>query len=357
MQLVEDRAAGIAIEMPTNVVSFDGYTAPFAHFMATDGSEAGVHLISQPGDRTSLYALYDVMQTLSIVPLDGRRKKNRNNFLLTGTNDKIISHTEAYLSGGEIKGFTLVWPANRADQAQKLLDRMQRSFERQSGVLPRGQGTDIEPGQAMLGGLDLRKATSIVSGAFINEDGMVLTTSQITESCERIAVFDDTEFELIRFAPEIGISLLAPKTDVQPIGFGTVRAAPNRLNTDVLVSGYSFGGTLSAPALTHGMIAASTGLQGEEHLDRLELSPFASDAGGPVLGANGEIVGILNTADNSGERLLPSGVSFMTDNTSVSNFLKETGIEYRLNIALGTKRPTEIERMAADMTVWISCWE
>ncbi len=357
MQLVEDRAAGIAIEMPTNVVSFDGYTAPFAHFMATDGSEAGVHLISQPGDRTSLYALYDVMQTLSIVPLDGRRKKNRNNFLLTGTNDKIISHTEAYLSGGEIKGFTLVWPANRADQAQKLLDRMQRSFERQSGVLPRGQGTDIEPGQAMLGGLDLRKATSIVSGAFINEDGMVLTTSQITESCERIAVFDDTEFELIRFAPEIGISLLAPKTDVQPIGFGTVRAAPNRLNTDVLVSGYVFGGTLSAPALTHGMIAASTGLQGEEHLDRLELSPFASDAGGPVLGANGEIVGILNAEDNSGERLLPSGVSFMTDNTSVSNFLKETGVDYNLNIALGTKSPTEIERMAADMTVWISCWE
>ncbi|MDG1430397.1 MAG: serine protease [Paracoccaceae bacterium] len=357
MQLVEDRAAGIAIEMPTNAVSFDGYTAPFAHFIASDGSEAGVHLISQPGDRTSLYALYDVMQTLSIVPLEGRRKKNRNNFVLTGANDKIISHTEAYLSGGEIKGFTLVWPADRADQAQKLIDRMQRSFERQPGVLPRGQGTDIEPGQAMLGGLDLRKATSVVSGAFINDVGMVITTSEITESCERIAAFDDTDFELIRFAPELGLSLLAPKTGVQPIGFGTVRAAPNRLNTRVSASGYSFGGTLSAPSLTHGSIAATTGLQGEEHVDRLELSPFVSDAGGPVLGSNGEIVGILNAANQSGDRQLPSGVSFMTDNATLSNFLTETGVDFKFNVALDTKSAVEIERMAADMTVWISCWE
>lgn len=357
MKRVEDRAAGIAIEMPTNVVSFDGYTAPFAHYRTSDAGDVGIHLISQPGDRTTLYALYNVMQTLSVVPVDGRRKRNRNNFVLTGTNDSIFSHTEAYLSGGEIKGFTLVWPADRAEQATKLLDRMQRSFETVSGVLPRGQGTDIEPGQETLGGLDIRKATAIVSGAFINDDGFVLTTSEIAENCERIAAFDDTDFELIRFAPDLGLSLLAPKTDVQPLGFGTIKASPNRINTRVSASGYSFGGALNAPTLTHGTLAATTGLQGEEHLDRLEISQFASDAGGPVFDATGDIAGIRNARDLESDQQLPTGVNFMTDNIAIVNFLTETGVGYTLGASLSTKSATEIERMAANMTVWISCWE
>ena len=357
MQRVEDRAAGIAIDMPTTVVSFDGYTAPFAHYTSPSQSDVGVHLISQPGNRTSLYALYDVMQTLSIVPVDGRRKKNRNNFILTGANDDIISHTEAFLSGGEIKGFTVVWPAGRPDQAGKLIERMQRSFEILSGVLPRSQGLDIEPGQDVLGGLDIRKATAIVSGAFINRDGMVLTTSAITDSCERIAAFDDTDFELIRYAPELGLSLLAPKTAVQPLGFGKIKAAPIRVNTPVSASGYSFAGALNAPTLTHGTLVATTGLQGEDHLDRLQMTQFPSDAGGPVLGSSGTIIGIRNARPDSGAQQLPSDVSFMTDSSAISDFLRETGVDYKLDISLGTKSTIEIARMATDMTVWISCWE
>ncbi|MDG2341287.1 MAG: serine protease, partial [Paracoccaceae bacterium] len=357
MRLVTDRAAGISIEMPTAVVAFDSYTAPFAHYTSIDDNLGEVHLISQPGDRAALYALYDVMETLSIVPLDGYRKKNRNNFILTGQSDNIISHTQAFLEGGQIKGFTIVWPANRADQADRLIDKMQGSFETNRSVLPRSSSTDIEPGQEMLAGLELRKATAIVSGAFINDAGMVLTTSDISESCERIAVLDETNYTVLSHAPELGLSLLAPKTRVTPIGFATIKASANRINARVAVAGYSFGGTLGSPTLTYGTIAATAGLQGETHLDRLKLAHFASDAGGPVLGSNGEIVGVLNARDTTSDRQLPSDVSFMTDNTALGSFLRQAGVSYTLNVALSNKSGIEIERMARDMSVWISCWE
>lgn len=357
MRRVVDRAAGIAIDLPTAVVAFDGYTAPFAHYRSIDGSAAEIHLISQPGDRTSLYALYDVMQSLSIVPTDGRRKKNRNNFVLIGQNDEIISHTEAYLSGGQIKGFTIVWPAAAEQQAERLIERMTSSFATTPSVLAKGQGTTIEPGQETLGGLDLRQATAVVSGVFINQSGTVLTTSAISGQCEQISVLDDVDYELAHHAPELGISVLSPKTSVSPIGVGKIKAVANRADTGVSLAGYSFGGVLSAPTMTHGRIAATSGLQGEAHLDRLEMTHFASDAGGPLLGAGGEVVGILNARDMSSDRQLPGEVSFMTDNSAISSFLKERGVDHTLSVALSTKSALEIAKAAREMTVWVSCWE
>ena len=357
MERVVDRKAGIAMEMPTAVVKFDGYTAPFAHYRSVDGGVAELHLISQPGDRTSLYALYDVMQSLSIVPIDGHRKKNRNNFILTGQNDEITSHTEAYLSGGQIKGFTLVWPAQRADQAERLIERLSASFETTLRILPKGQGTSVEPGQDSMGGLSLRKATAIVSGAFINDAGTVLTSSAITEQCEKISVLDDVDYAIVAHSAELGVSVLEPKTPVSPLGFGKIKAVPNRSDTSVSLAGYSFGGILSAPTMTHGRIVSTTGLDGEAHLDRLEMTHFASDAGGPVLGTSGDIVGVLNGRDTSSERQLPAEVSFMTDNSALAIYLKDAGVDHTLSIVQSTKSAIEIAKDAREMTVWVSCWE
>lgn len=357
MRMVEDQAAGIRIEMPTNVVAFDGYTPPFAHYRDPNGSVAEVHLISQPGDRASLYALYDVMETLSIVPLDGRRKKNRNNFILTGSNDRIISHTEAFLAGGQIKGYTIVWPADQAAQAEKLIERMAASFAVTPSVLPRGATSQVEPGQDDVGGLAIRKASAVVSGVFINADGMVLTTSAIGPQCGQVTIFDDADYRVVRHAPEIGVSLLAPRGTVEPQGFAEVQGLPNKLDAQAVLAGYSFGGMLNAPTLTFGTVAASTGLQGEQHLDRVAMTHFDADIGGPVLSSNGDIMGILSAYALGDGRQLPDGVSFMTDNLAIAEFLKDAGAPYSVNLSANPKSGVELERLSRDAAVWISCWE
>lgn len=357
MGLVTDSKAGISVEMPRAVVAFDTYTAPFAHYPSTDGSVAEIHLISRPGDRNTLYALYDVMQTLEIVPLEGRRKKNRNNILITGRDDNIISHTEAYLDGGQIKGFTLVWPADKAEQAERLIDRMVTSFSTTNAVLPRGEGTELTPGQDSLAGMNVRTPSKIISGVFINSDGAVLTSSAIDESCAKIELQGELVYTLDKHAPELGISVLAPTTTVGPRDYARMRTTTPRIDSTSLVVGYSFGGTLNAPSLTRGTVAAPTGLNGEEHLLRLSLEHFDADAGAAVLNTSGEMLGILNTRDTNAERQLPANVSFMTSAAAIQSYLQDETVAHSLSLTSTGNDAIDTERHARDIAVWISCWE
>ena len=125
---VDDRA-GIALDIPSRFVRFDRYDAPFAHFTGTGELEgAQLLLISQPGERRTLYGLFEIMQTLEIVPLEGPRQRSGNGFTLEGSNDQIVSYSEATLANGEIKGFTLIWPAGDEARRARVLAAMQASF-------------------------------------------------------------------------------------------------------------------------------------------------------------------------------------------------------------------------------------
>ena len=58
-------------------MQFDHYEPPFVHYGERGGSGVRVLLISQPGDQSTLFGLYDILQTLEIVPLDGERERGR----------------------------------------------------------------------------------------------------------------------------------------------------------------------------------------------------------------------------------------------------------------------------------------
>ena len=47
----------------------------------------------------TLFGLYDIMQTLEIVPLEGERERKAGAFVLTGKNAKLQSYTQVQLRG------------------------------------------------------------------------------------------------------------------------------------------------------------------------------------------------------------------------------------------------------------------
>lgn len=63
MAPLTDTKAGIALKIPAGEVTFDRYESPFALFKSSGDLGAQVLLISQPGDKRTLYGLYDIMQT------------------------------------------------------------------------------------------------------------------------------------------------------------------------------------------------------------------------------------------------------------------------------------------------------
>ncbi|SEQ29072.1 trypsin-like peptidase domain-containing protein [Thalassovita taeanensis] len=356
LRLVQDHDAGIEMKLPTGVVAFDKYEAPFAHYAATGDIPAKVLLISQTGNQATLFGLYDIMQTLAIVPAAGPRERGRNDFMLIGQGADFVSHTQATLQDGQIKGFTLVWPAGDEERRTRLLSEMQASFARTGGVLSAAAGNNEDQSIDLVAGLEIRKPRLTRSGFYSDANGTVVTTTQAVTGCSRITLDTDIEAQVLSTDEALGIAILRPTATLAPISVATLQLSAPRLQSDVAVAGYSYGGVLGAPTLTFGTLADLRGLGGEEQLKRLTLNALPGDAGGPVFDAGGNVLGMLLPRPD-GTQKLPDDVSFALDSGSIGQVLTRLGLSANATDQLGQMDPEDVSTMAGGMTVLVGCWD
>ncbi|THH37398.1 peptidoglycan-binding protein [Aliishimia ponticola] len=356
LQVVRDDAAGIEMKIPTEVVAFSRHDYPFSQYDATGDIPAQVLLISQAGDRNTLYGLYDIMQTLEIVPLEGDRERGRDSFTLVGQNAKMISYTEARLQNGEIKGFTLVWPTGDEERRTRMLDEMRSSFTRLSGVLDPSWSDSAQQAVDLVSGLKIRKPKLTRSGFFVNTNGTVVTATEAVAGCARITIDEETEASIAAQDDATGITVLTPTTALAPRAVARFSGTAPRLNSDVAVSGFSYGGVLEVATLTFGQLSDLRGLRGEEDLTRLALDSFEGDVGGPVFDETGGVLGVLLPRAGS-DRQLPADVQFAADARVVQSLLSQSGIASQTGDAGRVMAPEDITAQARDMTVLVSCWE
>ena len=355
LKTVIDAASGIEMKLPTNVVGFANYESPFAHYPASGDLPARVLLISQPGDQAMLYGLYDIMQTLEIVPLDGPRERKNNSFTLIGQDDKTVSYTEASLQDGEIKGFTLIWPAGDEERRTRLLAEMQASFTRLNGALDPVAGSDAEQSVDLMAGLEIRKPKMSRSGFFIDAAGTVVTSAQAVQNCTKITLDGEHEATVVALDETLGVAVLKPTSALAPMSVAALLSGTPRLQSDVAVAGYPFEGALTAPTLTFGKLADLRGLRGETELKRLALAPLPGDAGGPVFDAGGAVLGMLLPEKASGQQL-PVDVSFAADAVAIQGVLAEAGISAATQDSITPMAPEDLTQLATGMTVLVSCW-
>ncbi|WP_146590881.1 serine protease [Puniceibacterium confluentis] len=356
LQTVTETRAGIRMQIPLGVVAFDSYESPFVQFAATGDLPVRVLLISQPGDQTTLFGLYEIMQTLEIVPLEGARERRRNGFTLTGADSRIVSHTEARLDGGQIKGFTLIWPAGDDERRTRVLDAMQASFETIPGVLELNATADTEPSVDLLSGLQIRRPKLTASGFYIDGTGTVVTARDAVTGCGRITLEDQYDASILAEDAASGVAVLRAETTLAPISVAAFRSEQPRLQSEVAVAGYSFGGVLNAPTLTFGTLEDVRGLAGEENLKRLALASLPGDAGGPVLDAGGAVLGMLLPREDS-NRQLPEGVSFAAKAEDIQALLSRAGLRATATRGEAAMAPEDLTEVAVGMTVLVSCWD
>ncbi len=356
LQTVANAEAGIEMTLPLGVVEFEKFEPPFAHYAATGDLPARVLLISQNGDRASLHGLYDIMQTLEIVPEDGPRERDNDSFMLVGIGADFVSHTQATLRNGEIKGFTLIWPAGDEERRSRLLGAMQQSFARLPGTLDPAAGDNENQSVDLLAGLEIRKPKISRSGFFIDANGTVVTTAEAVAECSRITLNDETDAEVVSRDAALGVAVLKPLAPLAPVSIASFQNATPRLQSDVAVAGYPFGGVLGLPTLTYGTLEDIRGLQGEDGVKRLALNVLPGDAGGPVLDAGGAVLGMLLPAD-SGTRKLPEDVNFATDAGAIRAMLEGLGLSIVATDNIGNMPPSMLNEKASGMTVLVNCWD
>ncbi|MEJ6395297.1 serine protease [Gymnodinialimonas sp. 2305UL16-5] len=352
-----DERAGIEIDLPLAMVEFDAYNFPFAQFAETNDSGVRVMLISQPGDRTTLFGLYEIMQTLDIVPLDGERARQGDSFLLTGQSATLRSHTEARLVGGAVKGFTLIWEPEVDDQIARVLPMMQSSFSAFAGTLdPASVPEGLDESIDMVSGLTVRSPDLVRTGFFVDSQGSVLTTTEVVAGqCDRILV-DEAYPATITFRDDaLGVAVLSPQQALAPISFARFAAQPGRLRSDVAVAGYPFGGALSSASTSFGTLEDLQGMNGEEVMQRLAVNTADSEAGGPVLDARGNVIGVVLPGQVSG-RSLPSDVTMALRGDQLLPVLEAAGVTLNIADASTAMNREVLSRAAADITVRVSCW-
>ncbi len=355
---IRDDDAGIEITAPMALVVRDRAEAPFVEYLSRNGSGVRLLLISQPGDRATLASLFDVLQTLEIVPLEGPRELGRRAFTIEGQDDEVISYSYAATSGDAVKGFTLVWPKGDEKRRLKVISEMRASFTPlPDQVLPDPTAAlDIVTRRDLLSGLEIRQPSAALSGFFVDRGGRVLTASAPLLTCTRVTLGDDGEMEIAALDADLGLALLEPANSLVPIRFAAFDALSPGLGSEIAVSGFSFGGALGTPTVTFGRVEDTTSLDGREELTRLALLAEDGDIGGPVLDAGGSVLGMLLPPPDKGARQLPPDVRYAADADAIATFLLENGVEPRASSDPSSLAPSDLASRAADMTVLIRCW-
>lgn len=354
-----DEAAGIEITLPLDLVRFDRHEPPFAHFEPASDDGVRALLISMPGDVAALAGLYEVMQSLEIVPPEGERALRRDSFALAGRNARIASQTHAWLERGAIKGFTLVWPRALDRTMERVLPVVRESF-RATGPAVLDDRLDGPAGALagvdLIAGLETRRPRQSRSGVFIDERGTTLTASEAVRGCARVTIEEDIEAEVLFADDALGIAVLRPLGPVAPAGHASFASAPPNGDSEIAVSGFSYGGSLGAPTLTWGRVATATGLAGETALRRLAVAAEPGDTGGPVLDMAGRLAGIL-LGGVTGTRQLPPGMRFAAASDVIAARLLQGGIEVGQTARAVAVAPEDLAVLASEMTVLVSCWD
>ncbi|MEM9318531.1 MAG: serine protease [Pseudomonadota bacterium] len=361
MRFVTDLRAGVEMNMPMAMVEFARYEFPFAQYEAINDSGVRILLISQDGTSRTLAGLYEIMQTLEIVPLQGTRQRDGESFLLTGRSAALRSHTEAYLRDGQIKGFTLIWPPERDDQMARVLPMMQESFAAVSGVLgPDAVSAETLDGADLLAGLEVRTPELRRTGFFATAQGAVVTTTDVVAGqCTRILIDDVYEATLAYRDDANGLAVLVPIQPLAPVGVADLSLNQPRRGSAISVAGFPYEGALGAASLNIGTFEEAADLDGNTDRVRLALDTIAGEAGGPVLDGTGRVTGMLLPQPTSG-RTLPPGVAFALNSSVVRAGLVEAGLiaseEVVQTIAPPALGAQALARLGADITVLVSCW-
>jgi peptidoglycan hydrolase-like protein with peptidoglycan-binding domain len=356
---VDEAEAGIRAELPLGLVEFDHYEPPFVHFRETGGSGLRVVLISQPGDQGALYGLYDILQSLTDVPLEGERSRSERGFSIRGANATTDTTVEVGLRGGLIKGWMVVGtPANAARDA-RVIARLRESFD------PSGT-TALDPGmvpmdaamrQGLLSGLEMRRPKLSQSGIFVDGRGRVVTAAAGIEGCARVTIDRTVEARVLVADAALGVALLDPMAPLAPAAVAAFQMQSDRPGATVALAGYSFGDRLPAPALTYGLLEAAEGLDGDAGVKLLTLSALPGDMGGPVVDGTGAVLGMHIPAPGTGARELPPEVAFAAAAPRIEAALAGSGVTLTRADGGGALPPEDLSSRARAMTALVSCWE
>lgn len=154
------------------------------------------------------------------------------------------------------------------------------------------------------------KYTAVGTGVVIDDQGTILTNLHVARAAKKLRVqfFDGTEADarIVGARPELDLAIITPSLipdDLQPAVLGA--SGDLRPGDDVVAIGFPFGiGPSASAGVVSGMLRVfeQEGQPAIRNLIQFDAAANPGNSGGPLVNANGEVVGIVTAILN------PSGI-------------------------------------------------
>ena len=203
-----------------------------------------------------------------------------------------------------------------------------------------------------------RQPKSNGTGFAVKADGHFLTNAHVIDGCTTLKI-DGFPAKILAQSNDFDLALLKAKD--RPVEqVARFSPSPAKLNSDVTVVGYPLAGILTGLNVTRGSVSSQLGLGGEVTAMQITAPVQPGNSGGPVLAADGEVVGVVVSkldaqlvADATGD--IPQNVNFAIRGEIAKLFLTQNGIEPALGISNSPVLPESLAEIAAGFTAFIEC--
>ncbi len=204
-----------------------------------------------------------------------------------------------------------------------------------------------------------QSAASSGTGFYVTAAGHVLTNAHVVEDCTRIT-FNDAPAQLIDSSEVFDLALLqttAPSQDA----VASFATSPARLNSDVTVVGFPLSALLGGVNVTRGAVSSLKGVAGDATRLQITAPVQAGNSGGPVLAANGLVVGVVVSkldSDTVSESFgdVPQNVNFAIRGEVAKLYLAANSLQPRIAPDAPALPPEVLADQATRFTGFIQCY-
>lgn len=240
--------------------------------------------------------------------------------------------------------------------------RLEEAILKTAAVLERSEQDEIDQHRQKTADTELGRQPSPIggsgSGFIVSENGHILTNAHVVQGCGDIWV-DGLPAELFAQSPEFDLAILsADISDERNVAVFSAKSA--KLNADVTAVGFPYAGVLGGLNVTRGAVSSLKGLGGDAFTMQVTAPVQRGNSGGPLLGAGGEVVGVvvskldeIKTAELLGD--VPQNVNFAVRAEIAKLFLVQNGISPILSMSEQKMDPTDLADKASSFTVFVEC--
>lgn len=183
----------------------------------------------------------------------------------------------------------------------------------------------------------------------------IITNSHVVEPCSLVSTIDKGQqliLNILNYDSTNDLGLLSG--NFKSKFYLDINKSGAELGEDIVAFGFPLGKSLSnSVKITKGIVSALAGLGNNVSQIQIDAALNPGNSGGPVLNADGEVVGVAVAGLDKRET---EGINFAVSSQTLSTFIKTNGINHSSSFFSSKKDNKELAEIGSKSTIQLFCY-